>query len=401
MKRYFHHPEKLLKYLAAALLFWAAGVRLFAAPLEGGYTLAPPASASREEKEAASREARFRVLASAAKYERTPYRYGGIDRNGMDCSGLVYTSFKDALSVSVPRTAASLYGWVEKISADKLLPGDLVFFKTGNTGGASHVGIYVGGNRFIHSASEGPITGVMYSGLDERYWARTYTGAGRALPEADINATGDASNRTSAGRGAQPGAAAPSNSGKAPESRRTSPAVSEGGQHQNSLGAGLMFGFALAPSWNGFLADGRIVRGIASQLRLGAETRTFDRPMIFGLEFRPEWDGALGIFRLPITLSWGFNDKFRIFAGPAFSFGDATLKTSGGDRHYSSGSAWFGAVGISAAPFAIKISRGELAPYAELAWQSYLRNNGDINLNADFAAGLRLSTGLRYTWKFR
>jgi hypothetical protein len=123
--------------------------------------------------------------------------------------------------------------------------------------------------------------------------------------------------------------------------------------------------------------------------------------MIFGLEFRPEWDNALGIFRLPITLSWGFDDKFRIFAGPALSFGDPVLKTSGSERYYSSGPAWFGAAGIIAAPFIFKIFRGELAPYVEFAWQSYFSNNGDVNLNADFAAGLRLSTGLRYTCKLR
>ena len=354
---------------------------LFAAPLEGGYSLAPSASASTEEKENALREARFRVIAAAGKYERTPYRYGGMDRNGIDCSGLVYASFKDALSVTVPRTTTALYAWVEKINTEKLLPGDLVFFKTDRTGNVSHVGIYIGGNRFIHSASEGPVTGVMYSGLDERYWARAYLGAGRALPEADINA-GGASNRITSG------------------SEKTENAAAAASSQSDSRKWQFMLGLAAAPSWNGFLANGKIVRGVATQIRFGAGTFIFNNPVLFGLELRPEWDGALGVFRIPITLSWGINDIFRIFAGPAFSFGDAVLRTSGGDRPYSSGTAWFGAAGISLAPFAIKISRGELAPYAELAWQSYFSDNSDTNLNADFAAGLRLSTGFRYTWKF-
>lgn len=161
---------------------------LDAAPLEGGFDLAPQASASPTEKDAAYREARARLLAAAGKYERTPYRYGGMDRRGLDCSGFVFLSFSDALGISVPRNAESLYSWVEKIPIDKAQPGDLVFFRTTGSGKISHVGILTGKGRFIHSASSGPKTGVIYSRLDEKYWARTYAGAGRALPATGNNA---------------------------------------------------------------------------------------------------------------------------------------------------------------------------------------------------------------------
>jgi hypothetical protein len=161
----------------------------------------------------------------------------------------------------------------------------------------------------------------------------------------------------------------------------------------------LLIGIAAAPSWNGFLEDGHIIRGGAAQIRLGAEARSFKYPMLFGLELRPEWDGALGVFRMPITVSWGFDDKFRIFAGPAFSIGDAVLKTPGGDRRYTGGTSWIGAVGITGAPFSMQVPGGDLAFYGEFAWQSYFSEDGaDRNWNADFAAGLRFSTGLRYTW---
>jgi probable lipoprotein NlpC len=385
------------QYLIFLVLLGLTSSGLLAAPLEGGYALAPKASASAEEKAAAVQEARFKVLSAAGKYEKTPYRYGGVDRNGLDCSGLVYLSFRDALAVSVPRTTTSLYAWAEKISTDKAQPGDLFFFKTDNTGKISHVGIFVGGNRFIHSASEGPVTGVMYSGLDEKYWGRTFAGAGRALPEGDLNA------RQTQAVAAASGQTQPATGQPASSAQPAQPAVSEikgakSGAGEEKKGH-LMLGLAAAPSWNGFLSDGNIIRGYAGQIRLGAETKVFI-PMIFGLELRPEWDGALGVFRLPITLSWGLNDKFRIFAGPVFSFGDAVIKTADGDRSYSGGTSWIGAAGITAAPFAFKIAKGELAPYAELAWQSYFSDNEEKNLNADFAAGLRLSTGLRFTWKF-
>jgi probable lipoprotein NlpC len=390
-------------FLVPALLLGALA-SLPAAPLD--YTLA--AGVSAEERDLAIRDARFKVLLAAGKYENTPYRYGGIDKNGLDCSGFVYLSFRDALAVSLPRTTTGIHAWAEKIALERAQPGDLLFFKTGNAGAISHVGIYLGGNRFIHAASEGPETGVIYSGLGEKYWARTYAGAGRALPEADLSAfqsgelvsaagmkspavsAGEKGAAGSAGAGARPGSGKPADK---PPGEKSAPGAGETKGH-------LMLGAAAAPSWNGFLAGGNIVRGVAAQLRLGAETYTFKTPMIFGLELRPEWDGALGIFRIPITLSWGLDDKFRIFAGPVFSFGSAELQTSAGRRYYTGGTSWLGAVGISAAPFAFKIARAELAPYAEFAWQSYFSDNDEANLNADFAAGLRLSTGLRFTWKF-
>ncbi|MDR2716735.1 MAG: C40 family peptidase [Treponema sp.] len=338
-----------------------------AAPLNNGFDLAPPALASSAEKTAAFHEARLQVLAAAGKYEHTPYRYGGLDRRGLDCSGLVYVSFHDALGVVVPRNTWGLYSWVEKIPIENANPGDLLFFKTGGNGAISHVGIFVGGKRFIHAASEGPVTGVIYSSLDEGYWSRTYAGAGRALPE-----TG-----TGAGSGV---------TGKKPA------------RAQNKQESRLLMGFAAAPTWNTFSPDG-VVRGFAGQLRVGVAGEPFGQPMLFGMELRPEWDGALGVFRLPLTLSWGINDKLRFFAGPVISFGDATLPVSGEIRHYTGGTNWFGAAGITVAPFAIKIAGNELAPYGEMAWQSYSSTNARRNIGADFAAGFRFSTGIRYTWK--
>ena len=171
--------------LFAMLIFFQGG--LSAAPLEGGFASAPRASATPEEKAAAFREARFRVIVDACKYERTPYRQGGVSKSGFDCSGFVYLSFYDALGVSVPRYSESLFQWAEEISIEEALPGDLLFFRTTSAGNISHVGIYLGSGRFIHAASEGSRTGVIYSNLNESYWTRTYAGAGRALPVANMD----------------------------------------------------------------------------------------------------------------------------------------------------------------------------------------------------------------------
>jgi probable lipoprotein NlpC len=368
----FFQPRIVLFFLTGAVL--CAGF-LPAAPLEKGFALAPHQFASSEEKTAAFRDARLRVISAAENYEHTPYRYGGLDRHGLDCSGLVYISFQDALGVSVPRNAWSLYSWVEKIPIKDALPGDLVFFATTGNGTVSHVGIFVGDGRFIHSASEGPVTGVIYSDLDERYWSRTYTGVGRALPSADVGSGMVAGKVT----------------------REKPPAVKQPKPQKES---NMLMGVAIAPTWNAYIPDGGVIRGAAGQFRLGAAVKPFGQPMIFGVELRPEWDGALGIFRIPLTLSWGISDKLRFFAGPALSIGDAALTFSGENRTYTGGTSWLGAVGVTYAPFAFKIANGNLAPYGELAWQSYFSsNNNNNNFAADLSAGLRFSTGLRYTWK--
>lgn len=388
--------EAMGRFLALAALFVCGAAALVAAPLEEGYALAPGTFASAKEKAAVSRELRLRVLSAADKYEKTPYRYNGLDRNGLDCSGLIYVSFRDALEVSVPRSSSGLYAWAEKIPTEKVQPGDLLFFKTDNTGRISHAAIYAGGGRFIHSASDGPRTGVIYSRVDEHYWASHYAGAGRAFPEADFDEPDDFTPGATAPEPAATGAVSP----RAGDAGGVVRPVRPGSTRAKKPGR-LLMGFALAPSWNGFYEAGGALRGFASQFRLGLGAALFNRSMIFGVELRPEWDAALGVFRLPLTLSWGFDDRLRFFLGPVLSIGNAELHTAEGNRRYRGGTSVIGAAGITAAPLIFPLAGGELAPYAELAWQSYLSENAAVNLNADLAAGLRFSTGIRYTWKFR
>ena len=371
-------------WIIICILVIVSAAQISAAPLESGFTSAPSASASAAEKDSAYRQARERLLAAAGKYERTPYRYGGLDRRGLDCSGFVYVSFRDGLGVSVPRSAESLYAWTEKIQIERAQPGDLLFFKTTGNGKISHVGIFVGGRRFIHSASEGPATGVIYSTLDERYWSRTYAGVGRALPAfAAENARADSDQRPES---------SPSNTRKTGSERSSA---------QRQQGPSNVFvGFAVAPTWNTYAANGKVFRGGAGHLCTGVNITPFGQPMILGIELRPEWDTALGIFRIPLTLSWGLSDKFLIFAGPVLSFGDASLKVGDSSRRYTGGTSWLGAIGITVAPFAYRNGGLNVAPYGELAWQSYFSdNNNDDNIGADLAAGIRISTGIRITWQ--
>jgi probable lipoprotein NlpC len=393
-----------MKKFLSLILCAVGGILHAAAPLEGNY--ARVAGESPEALAAAAGGARLKVIAAGEKYLGVPYRYGGADRNGLDCSGFVYASFKDALSVAVPRSTTALHAWAEKIPSELLEPGDLLFFKTTNTGNISHVGIFTGGGRFIHAASEGPDTGVIYSAMDEKYWKRTYAGAGRALPAgagfypsavmADAGLKGaSAVPRVPDGTGNQVPAASPVRPGVLTPGA----GIAEPGRTQPEAKP-YRIGAALAPSWNGFVKEGGLFRGAAAQIRFGALTSLWDKPLLVGLEFRPEWDAGLGVFRLPITLSLGFYDKFGIFIGPAFSFGDAALKTGNGNRRYAGGTSWIGAAGIFAAPFSWEAGPGDLSLYGELAWQSYFSESGQgRDWLTDFGAALRFSTGLRYTFK--
>lgn len=99
----------------------------------------------------------------------TPYRFGGLDRRGVDCSGLVYRIHQDLFGLRLPRTTEDQVHQGRKVAADELQTADLVFFKTGWR--TRHVGIYLGDGRFLHASTS---RGVMISSLDNPYWQRHY-----------------------------------------------------------------------------------------------------------------------------------------------------------------------------------------------------------------------------------
>ena len=116
-----------------------------------------------------------RGLAIARDMVGTPYRYGGTDPRGFDCSGLVYYSYRKA-SIEVPRTATEQYRQSTPVKISRLRPGDLIFFRISQNK-LSHVGIYAGSGRFIHAPSGGKR--VSYASLDNPYWKARVIGAGR------------------------------------------------------------------------------------------------------------------------------------------------------------------------------------------------------------------------------
>lgn len=106
----------------------------------------------------------------------SPYVRGGASRGGYDCSGLVYSAYRQ-LGIRLPRTARDQYGVGTAVSRGNLRPGDLVFFKNTYRRGISHVGIYVGNDRFVHAVRPG--RGVAVTQLSDSYYADHYAGAYR------------------------------------------------------------------------------------------------------------------------------------------------------------------------------------------------------------------------------
>ncbi|GAA7759966.1 MAG: peptidoglycan endopeptidase [Burkholderiaceae bacterium] len=117
----------------------------------------------------------------------TPYRYGGnTPDSGFDCSGLVRYVVQRAASVNLPRTTEQMGQRGTALDRRDVASGDLVFFNT--TGRAnSHVGIYVGQNRFVHAPATGGT--VRLEDMTKSYWASRYNGARRVVAAGSLDMT--------------------------------------------------------------------------------------------------------------------------------------------------------------------------------------------------------------------
>lgn len=105
----------------------------------------------------------------------TRYHYGGHSKTGTDCSGFVSEIYHSAFCISIAGGAKSLYTQVDTVSKNNLKEGDILFFRI-KKGQISHVGIYLGNNKFAHASVHG---GVMIDDLDEPYYKRYFACGGR------------------------------------------------------------------------------------------------------------------------------------------------------------------------------------------------------------------------------
>ena len=123
-----------------------------------------------------------KIIWTAVSYKGVPYKYGGMSKKGIDCSGLIYVAFKKR-NINLPRTSRLMYSKGYPITLNKVKRGDLLFFKTSRrSGGVNHVGLVTsakkGSIQFIHSTSS---KGVLVSYLKEKYWKNAFVKAKRVI----------------------------------------------------------------------------------------------------------------------------------------------------------------------------------------------------------------------------
>jgi len=129
------------------------------------------------------------LVVNAMGYLGVPYRRGGTGIQGFDCSGFVQAMYENTLGLVLPHNAKAQAAVTEKIDKSELKPGDLVFFNTLRRA-FSHVGIYIGDGKFIHSPRPGGE--VRIEDMRDSYWVKRFNGARRVNTEmahADSNAS--------------------------------------------------------------------------------------------------------------------------------------------------------------------------------------------------------------------
>jgi len=133
-------------------------------------------SSCKSTKRTTTNETIVKLESQFQQFKNVKYKYGGLDKNGFDCSGFTLTVYKNAFNINLPRTTEEISELGKKVSKRKLRPGDLVFFRPSRK--YEHVGIFIGKKTFIHSATS---KGVIKSNLENPYWKKKYRFAKRIL----------------------------------------------------------------------------------------------------------------------------------------------------------------------------------------------------------------------------
>jgi cell wall-associated NlpC family hydrolase len=177
---YFRHDSGLYKVRFGNFKEWreaqAEAVRLRElGVIADFYIVAPQEYAIARIDQAHSGDLRDELLQTARRYLGIPYRWGGVtDKGGFDCSGLTMVCYR-LNGLNLPRISQQQYGAGQAVSKEELRLGDLVFFATRKKGVVSHVGLYIGENRFIHAPRTGE--NVQIESLLHPYYAERYLGA--------------------------------------------------------------------------------------------------------------------------------------------------------------------------------------------------------------------------------
>jgi len=144
----------------------------------------------RQDADATPAFVRQALLSQHQRWVGTPYRLGGTNERGIDCSALIQNVYRDTFNMELPRTTRQQVKQGRQVDRSELQAGDLVFFNP--PGPSRHAGIYIGDGRFMHASSS---RGVMISRLDNSYWKRYYWQSRRTLEPTHLAGLGDSLQR--------------------------------------------------------------------------------------------------------------------------------------------------------------------------------------------------------------
>ena len=333
-------------------------------------------------------QARKQIVAQAKQYIGCPYQSGAIGPDAFDCSGLIFTVFRESAGVQMPRSVKAIYSRAKIIKLEEAEPGDLVFFKTNGDGSISHLGIYIGKNQFIHAASDGGNTGVIVSSLKEKYYQNTFAAVGRAVPS---------------GRGEKEDVADTPDDEIVSEEDIPDSESPDGNEDAIVLGDSeatskrwqdnIIFDATLFCDWN-FFDTARFMlnwRGIS--LETNARYAAWKLQPGVGTIFR--YNHGTRNFQIPIVLSLTFNDYVKVSAGPVINLGNSSLP---GRDETVRGSVFPGIFGFSFQTPKIKAGKASLTFVQDISYTVYNDCDGAaLAFYKSAGSGIALSTGFRVT----
>jgi len=179
-----HRRAALIMTIGAAMMAGCASSQAVPRPLPGAPlppaatpppALPPPVAGEESAAVIAPPVATSTVVSTALSFLGVPYRNGGTDPSGFDCSGFVAYVFAQQ-GLYMPRTVSEQYGQGQPVGPDAVAPGDLVFFST-VAPGASHVGIAISQQQFVHAPSSSGV--VRVESLAASYWSSRFVGTRR------------------------------------------------------------------------------------------------------------------------------------------------------------------------------------------------------------------------------
>jgi cell wall-associated NlpC family hydrolase len=177
---YFRHRDGLYKVrfgdFTSRAEAGSAAEKLVSADIIGEYYIVSPEDyAGADRRTYGPENLRNDVVKTAESFIGLPYKWGGSSRKeGFDCSGLTMAVYR-LNGLNLPRTSKEQFSSGTPVTRSSLNKGDLVFFKISKGRKVSHVGVYVGGGKFIHSPGQGKT--IRVSSISNRYYASRYVGA--------------------------------------------------------------------------------------------------------------------------------------------------------------------------------------------------------------------------------